>query len=115
MKIDKTAGEADVTTRNSGGWREKAPTLRECTITFKMLFLAGNANVSAIRGAYLNGSQVRLAALTDEKSSDGTMPDVGSEGVLGDFPITRLTMEVYTHLEQGEKSATINCLPGLGK
>jgi len=88
VKIDKTAGEADVTTRDSGGWREKAPTLRECTITFKMLFLAANTNVTAIRSAYLNGTQIRLAALTDEKSSDGTTPAVGSEGVMGDFSIT---------------------------
>ena len=27
----------------------------------------------------------------------------------------RLTMDVYTHLDQQEKSAAINCLPGLGK
>ena len=32
------AGEADVTTRANQGWRATAPTLRECTAEFEMLW-----------------------------------------------------------------------------
>jgi len=41
------AGEADVTTRANLGWRATAPTLRECTAEFEMVWDPTDAGFTA--------------------------------------------------------------------
>ena len=41
VTLNLEAGEADVTTRANQGWRATAPTLRECTAEFEMLWKPG--------------------------------------------------------------------------
>ena len=76
------AGEADVTTRGNGGWRATAPTLRECTVEFQLVWKPGDAVFEAIKDAFLGGNLVGLAVL-DQKISEP-----GAQGVWGDFAIT---------------------------
>ena len=58
------AGEADVTTRGNQGWRATAPTLRECTVEFEMLYKPGEAGFEAIKTAFLSNGSICLAVLT---------------------------------------------------
>jgi len=42
-KAEEQGGEADITTRGNSGWRATAPTLRECTVEFQMVWRPGDA------------------------------------------------------------------------
>ena len=72
------AGEADVTTRANQGWRATAPTLRECTAEFEMVWDPADAGFTAIKNAFLSSGMVALKIL------DKT----GGQGPDGDFSIT---------------------------
>ena len=87
------AGEADVTTRANQGWRATAPTLRQCTAEFEMLWKPGDAGFDAIKTAFLTSGTVRLAVLTGDSTTSGT------EGPLGDFSITNFSRK--EPLEEG--------------
>ena len=85
VTLNLEAGEADVTTRANQGWRATAPTLRECTAEFEMLWKLGDAGFDAIKTAFLTSGSVRLAVLTGDRTASGT------EGPLGDFSITNFS------------------------
>ena len=85
VTLNLEAGEADVTTRGNQGWRATAPTLRECTVEFEMLWKPGDAGFEAIKTAFLSSGQLRLAVLTGASDASGT------EGPLGDFSITNFS------------------------
>ena len=72
------AGEADVTTRANLGWRATAPTLRECTAEFEMVWDPTDAGFSAIKNAFLTAGLVALKVLDQ----------AGGQGPDGDFAIT---------------------------
>ncbi len=85
VTLSLEAGEADVTTRANQGWRATAPTLRECTAEFEMLWKPGDAGFEAIKTAFLTSAPLRLAVLTGDRIAGG------SEGPLGEFSITNFT------------------------
>ena len=72
------AGEADVTTRANLGWRATAPTLRECTAEFEMVWDPTDAGFTAIKNAFLTAGLVALKILDQD----------GGQGPDGDFAIT---------------------------
>jgi len=71
------AGEADVTTRANSGWRATAPTLRECTCEFEMVWDPSDAGFTAIKNAFLSSGLIALKILDK----------VGGQGPDGDFAI----------------------------
>jgi len=85
VSLNLEAGEADITTRANQGWRATAPTLRECTAEFEMLWRPGDTGFEAIKTAFLTASTLRLAVLTGASDASGT------EGPLGDFSITNFS------------------------
>jgi hypothetical protein len=91
------AGEADVTTRGNSGWRATAPTLRECTVEFEMLWKPGDPGFEAIKTAFLTAGTVALAVLT------GARDATGSEGPRGDFSITS-----FSRSEPLEEGVTVS-------
>jgi hypothetical protein len=97
VNLNLEAGEADVTTRANQGWRATAPTLREATLEFEMLWKPGDACFEAIKDAYLTSGLVRLAALT------GARDAADSEGPLGDFSITN-----FSRSEPLEEGVTVS-------
>ena len=103
VTLSLEAGEADVTTRANQGWRATAPTLRECTAEFEMLWQPGDAGFEALKTAFLASGTVRLAVLTGAKSPDGVESVAGSEGVLGDFAITS-----FSRSEPLEEAVTVS-------
>jgi hypothetical protein len=79
------AGAADITTRGNSGWRATAPTLRECTVEFQMVWRPGDAVFDAVKSAFLTAGTVALAAL------DQKVAVTGAQGPLGDFAITNFS------------------------
>jgi len=85
VTLNMEAGEADITTRGNSGWRATAPTLRECTVEFQMVWRPGDAVFDAIKTAFLTAGTVALAVL-DQKVGIS-----GAQGPLGDFAITNFS------------------------
>jgi len=71
------AGEANVTTRANLGWRATAPTLRECTVEFEMVWDPDDAGFTTIKTAYLTAGKVALKVFDK----------AGGQGPDGDFSI----------------------------
>ena len=82
VTLNLEAGEADVTTRANGGWRATAPTLRECTAEFEMVWKPGDAGFDAVKTAFLTGGSIELAILDQARET------VGAQGPKGSFSIT---------------------------
>ena len=76
------AAEADVSSRANNTWRATRPTLKDATLEFELLWDPADTQVEAIRDAYLNGTQLALAAM------DGDITVSGSEGFVADYYIT---------------------------
>jgi len=85
VTLSLEAGEADVTTRGNNGWRATAPTLRECTVEFQMVWRPGDPVFEAIKTAFLNSGSVALAVLDQKRTVSG------AQGPLGDFSITNFS------------------------
>lgn len=85
VTLNLSAGEADYTTRGNSGWRATAPTLRECSVDFQMVWNPTDTAFDAIKEAFLNSTLISLAVLDQ--------PDTvtGAEGPLADFSITSFT------------------------
>jgi hypothetical protein len=81
LTLTMEAGEADVTTRANSGWRATAPTLKECTCEFEMVWNPADAGFTAIKTAYLTGGLVELAPLTGARDADGSQGPKGSFGI----------------------------------
>lgn len=82
VTLNLEAGEADITTRANSGWRATAPTLRECTCEFEMVWKPGDSGFDAIKAAFLGGSTIELAVLDQAKTT------TGAQGPKGSFSIT---------------------------
>lgn len=83
--VNTNKGEADTTTRGNNGWRTTAGTLKELTLEFEMIWKPEDTSFAAIRAAYLNNTQIALAAM------DGDIETNGSQGPVGNFDIINFT------------------------
>jgi hypothetical protein len=106
VTLNMEAGEADVTTRANSGWRATAPTLRECTLEFEMVWKPGDAGFEAIKTAYLGSDEIAFAALTEAHAV------AGSEGPVGNFSITNFSRS--EPLEEGIKVSVTAKLSAFG-
>ncbi len=93
VTLNLEAGEADVTTRANQGWRATAPTLRECSVEFEMIWDPSDAGFAAVKNAYLTNGLVALKVLDKE----------GGQGPDGDFSITS-----FTRSEELEEAITVS-------
>ena len=78
VTLTMEAGTADVTTRANSGWRATAPTLRECTCEFEMVWNTTDPGFTAIKAAFLASALIALKILD---KANGQGPD-------GDFAVT---------------------------
>ncbi|OHB56830.1 MAG: hypothetical protein A2Y07_06880 [Planctomycetes bacterium GWF2_50_10] len=104
LTVTMEAGEADITTRGNQGWRATAPTLRECTVEFEMVWRSGDTAFEAIKTAFLTAGTICLAPLTDDKATAGT------EGPRGNFSITG-----FTRNESLEEAITVSVTAKMAK
>ena len=97
VTLSLEAGEADITTRANSGWRATAPTLRECSCEFEMVWKPGDAGFEAIKTAFLSAGTVALAVLT------GAHNESGAEGPVGNWSITN-----FSRSEALEEAVTVS-------
>lgn len=97
VTLSLEAGEADITTRANSGWRATAPTLRECSCEFEMVWKPGDAGFEAIKSAFLSAGTVALAVLT------GAHNESGAEGPVGNWSITN-----FSRSEALEEAVTVS-------
>ncbi len=72
VTLNLEAGEADVTTRANQGWRATAPTLRECSVEFEMIWDPSDAGFAAVKNAYLTNGLIALKVLDKEAARGRT-------------------------------------------
>ena len=56
LTLNLESGEADVTTRATGGWRASAATLKEASLEFGILYDTEDADFQAFQEAYFTTS-----------------------------------------------------------
>lgn len=55
-RLNLEKGEADLTTRASGGWRATEGTLKDASVEFEMVWDTEDAGFTAIKDAYFGGT-----------------------------------------------------------
>jgi len=93
VTLNLEAGEADVTTRANSGWRATAPTLRECSVDFEMIWDPSDAGFAAVKNAYLTNGLIALKVLDR----------ANGQGQDGDFSITS-----FSRSEELEEAITVS-------
>lgn len=73
LSLDK--GEADVTTRGSGGWNEFLDGLIDATVDFQLVWDTADAAQTAIRSAFTGKTGIEVLVL------DGSSATNGSQGI----------------------------------
>ena len=75
VTLSLEAGEADASTRGSGGWRETIQSLKDAGIEFEMAADSSSTVFDAIKDAFFDGTSLDVVAL------DGGSGVSGSEGL----------------------------------
>jgi hypothetical protein len=104
LTVSVSVGEADISTRANQGWKATAPTLRECELSWTMVWKQGDAFFSAVKTAALGSTTLCLAALTGEKATAYT------SGIHGNFAITK-----FDRKEGLEEAITVDVTAKLSK
>jgi hypothetical protein len=86
-------GKADVTTRGNNGFRASRMTLKDSALEITGIWDRANAGLVALLNAWLNRTEIALAAM------DGDIDETGSQGLVGNFQVTKFSRA--EQLEQG--------------
>ena len=85
VTLNLSTGESDITTRANSGWRATAPTLKDGSIDFEIVYKADDAGFEKIETAWDTNAEIAIAAM------DGDITDAGSRGLTGNFTVTNFT------------------------
>ncbi len=87
LTLNVEGGEADVTTRANGGWKAVAPTLKEGSIEFQMVWDTEDKDFEAVRAAYFARTSIEFAVM------DGDIETPGSQGLRATMAVTKFNRE----------------------
>ena len=85
LTLNLESGEADVTTRATGGWRASAATLKEASLEFGILYDTEDADFQAFQSAYFSNTPLALFISDGDSTTE--------HGLDADFSITGFTVE----------------------
>jgi hypothetical protein len=85
LSLNFSTAKADISTRAGNGWVQSAPTLKDGTITFQMVWKPSDPAFDDLLTAWLGNDEVFFAAL------DGADDAVGSQGPAGNFAVTNFS------------------------
>lgn len=83
VTISAERAEADVTTRENDGWEQIVGALKRAEIPVEMRYKPGDTQQESLRDAFMNGTIVGAAILSD---ASGT---ANSEGLVGNFSVLK--------------------------
>jgi len=97
VTLNLEAGEADASRRGSGGWRETLMALKDGSVEFELVYDNADAEFTALKDAFFNGTTVELAVM------DGDIATTGTQGL-------RATMSVvnFSRNEPLEEALTVS-------
>jgi len=75
LTLNLEVGEADVSTRGTGGWRATVSALKDASIEFELVWDTADDDFAAIRDAFLNRGALDFAVM------DGDITTPGSQGL----------------------------------
>jgi TP901-1 family phage major tail protein len=81
VTLSLETGEADVTTRAAGGWRESIATLRDASLEFEMVYDSAGTHFAAVKDAFTGGTSIEFLIL------DGAESVTGSQGLRAEMSI----------------------------
>tara|TARA_R110002051_G_scaffold14483_3_gene46940 strand:+ start:264 stop:704 length:441 start_codon:yes stop_codon:yes gene_type:complete len=81
VTLSLETGEADVTTRASGGWRQSIATLKDASLEFEMVWDSADTGFTAVKDGYMNGTNIEFLVL------DGDTSTTGSQGLRAEMSI----------------------------
>ncbi len=85
LTLNLEKGEADVTTRGNNSWRATAPTLKDGSIEFEMVWDTEDAGFTAIQQAYFTDGTIEMAIM------DGDITTSGMQGLRATMGVTNFT------------------------
>ena len=97
LTLNLETGEADATTRGNNGWRATLATLKEGSIEFEMVWDTQDTAFTAIKDAWLNSTELAMAAM------DGDIATSGNQGLVSNFTVTN-----FSRNEPLEEAITVN-------
>ena len=78
-------GEADVTTRGTGGWRATRGTLKDGNIEFQMVADSADDDFTAIQTAFFGNTTIQFAAM------DGSITTTGNTGLRAEMDVLKFS------------------------
>ncbi len=97
VTLNLEAGEADVSTRGTGGWRATVATLKDASVEFEMVWDTADDDFASIRDAFLNRGAVEFAVM------DGDIATPGSQGLRATCMVT-----TFSRNEPLEEAVTVS-------
>jgi len=97
VKLNTSKGEADVTTRASGRWKQVVGTLKDASIEFEMPWDTASDGFQAVKDAYFDDTVIGLCLADNPLGEGGAFP-AGTEVFRADCAI--LKFERSEPLEQ---------------
>jgi TP901-1 family phage major tail protein len=85
VSTNLTKDTVEINSRAGGGWKAKVGTLKDATVTMKVLWKPGDTAFAALRDAYLNNTEVAFWVLDQVKAT------TGAQGVAGNFNVTNFS------------------------
>ena len=85
LTLNLEAGEADVTTRGTKGWRATVTTLLDGGVEFEMVWDTEDEGFTALQTAFFARSAIGLAIM------DGDILVAGAQGLHADFAVTNFS------------------------
>ena len=85
VTINLEAGDADVTTRGGGGFRQSVATLKDGSVDFQMVWDTSDSDFTALKDAFFNNTSIELSFM------DGAIGTAGSQGLHADFSVTNFS------------------------
>jgi len=82
VNLNLSRATADATTRANSGWRANVGTLREMEASFEMVYKDDDAFLTAVKNAYINGTEIAMMFLTGSEST------AGEQGPAANFTVT---------------------------
>lgn len=85
VTLNLETNEADVTTRSANGWKATAPTLKDASVDFTMLWDSSDTNFTKLRTAFIARTTVYMAVM------DGEVATPGSQGLIAMMMVSKFT------------------------
>lgn len=85
VTINLSKDTVEISSRANSGFKQKVGTLKDASVTFKMLWKPSDAGFEAMRDAYLNDTEIAFYALDQAKTV------TGAQGIGGNFNVVNFS------------------------